>query len=139
LTLRSLISSTFKNIAVDNNMSLGLMYDLANRYHAFSTSGLATYTLPTSPANGTSAGAVETVDEPQAQQLITRFLGSAPLPIKTPALDASGEPEGVSAVPSNTQPAEAINAGIGTAAPSQAATAPAVDQVAPARYDPTPC
>jgi LCP family protein required for cell wall assembly len=140
LTLRSFISSTFKDIAVDNKMSLGLMYELAQKFHAFSTSDLATYTLPTSPAPSTSAGDAETVDEPQAEQLITQFLGSAPLAVKTPPLDSSSEPEEINATPSTTQLTEASSSPRVNSAPSQsAAPSPAVGQVAPAPYDPTPC
>ena len=133
LTLRAFVSSAVNDIAVDDRMSLGLMLDLASRYHAFSTSSLATYTLPTSPASGTSAGDVETVDDGPAQQVIAQFLGSPPLPVTTPPLDASGEPQ-------DPGPAPTATATRGTSGPSApSGSAPASARVIPALFDPTPC
>jgi LCP family protein required for cell wall assembly len=133
LTLRAFISSVVNDISVDKALGPGLLFSLANHYHAFSPSRLVTYTLPTTPATN-GGGDVEIVQEPQAQQMLTAFLGSAPNAPTTPPLDASSDPMTVPA---------ADTGGTTSSAPGSSSSVPATTTTVPptaiAPYDPTPC
>jgi LCP family protein required for cell wall assembly len=129
LTLKSFLDSVVNDITVDKNLGLGLIYELASKYHAFSPSKLQTLTLPTlSAQNG--GGDVEIVQEPAAQQMITQFLGTTPNTPSTPPLDVNSDPlaipvlSGPGATTTTTTPGE-------TTTTTTTTTIPA--------YDPTPC
>lgn len=95
LTLQALISSLKSNIVIDRNLTLGTIYDLAERYHAFSPSSLETWTLPTVGQSGTPAGDVELVSTaPSVNYVdtIQQFLNGPAAPVTTPPLDAYGRP-----------------------------------------------
>jgi LCP family protein required for cell wall assembly len=92
-TLQSLIDTVRDNVVIDNNLTLGMIYELAERYHAFSPSSLQTWTLPTVGQSGTPAGDVELVTTAPADDYVdtvTRFLGGPGGPITTPPLDQNG-------------------------------------------------
>jgi LCP family protein required for cell wall assembly len=133
LTINSFLGSLVHDVTIDDGMSISMMISLAQRYHAFSGSSLVSYTLPTYAAYSPVVGDVEVVQEPQAEQVITRFLGGQPGPVTTPPLDASGSPEAVPPVsaPSATQP------GAGAAVTGGPTPAPAVTGVGP--FNPVPC
>ena len=81
------------------------LVSLATKYHAFLGSSLQTWTLPTTGVMTGDYGDVEVVQEPQAEQTISQFLGSAaPLPLTTPPLDGNGNPQAAS-VTATTQTA----------------------------------
>jgi LCP family protein required for cell wall assembly len=130
-TLHSFLSSVVNDIEIDKQLGLGELYDLANKYHAFSPSKLQDFTLPTTPAVTPGGADVELVQEPQAQQMLTQFLGAAPNAITTPPLDQYSNPISVPDLTTTTLPA----AGSTTAPPT---TAPIAANTVPA-YDPTPC
>lgn len=129
-TLRAFLSSIVNDITIDKAMTLGEMYALATKYHAFSPSSIRNYTLPTTPATiygGTDD--VQIVQEPQAQQMITQFLGQAPNAATNPPLDANLDPLTVT---QTTEPAT-------TAAPGTPTTTTTVPTTTVPSYDPTPC
>ncbi|MGH9045383.1 MAG: LCP family protein [Acidimicrobiales bacterium] len=127
LTLRSFLDSVVHDITIDNKLGPGLLFDLANRYHAFSPSKLDAQTLPTTPQTTSSGDDVEVVQEPAAQQLLAGFLGTVPSP-KTPPLDAYDNPL---TVPTVSVPAAPT--AHGTVAPTTT-PAPALPP-----FDPVPC
>jgi LCP family protein required for cell wall assembly len=141
LTLRSLISSVKNNIAIDDNLSLGMIYDLVARYHAFSPSSLQTWSLPTQPLEGTPAGDVELADTDPSDDYvstITQFLGAPPETVTTPPLDRYGEPV---SVPANVPPSvstTSTTSGHGSPATTTPSPATAAAPPLPA-YDPTLC
>jgi polyisoprenyl-teichoic acid--peptidoglycan teichoic acid transferase len=138
--LNSFISSLANDMTVDKNMSIGTMFALAERYHAFSGSSLNSYTIPTTPASN-NAGDVEIVQQPQAQQMITQFLGTQPQQVTTPPLDQYGNPISTAASAPNS------TAGSGSSSPSSPASTPGGSSdtnsgVTPSSipfYDPKPC
>jgi LCP family protein required for cell wall assembly len=90
LTLNAFIGSVVQDVKI-GGLSSSQLLSLAVKYHGFSGSSLQTATIPTNGA-GSAAGSVEVVQEPQAQQVITAFLGHAPGAVVTPPLDGYGSP-----------------------------------------------
>ncbi len=131
ITLNSFLGSIVNDVTVDQSMNFGMMLSLAQRYHAFSGSALQTSTLPTTGGYSGSAGDVQVVQEPQAQQVLTTFLDGSPQAVVTPPLDAYGGAIAVPDVP------------VTTAAPSSSSSAASSPptSVAPGSgpFDPTPC
>ena len=76
LTLNAFIGSVVQDVKIGGISSSELL-SLAVKYHGFSGSNLQTATVPTYGASS-AAGSVEVVQEPQAQQVITSFLGKPP-------------------------------------------------------------
>jgi LCP family protein required for cell wall assembly len=133
LTLKSFLDSVVHDIAIDRNLGLGELYSLASTYHAFSPSRLTTYSLPTTSAQTAGGADIEVVEEPQAQQLLTAFLGTPPGAITTPPLDEYSDPISVPAG-SGSPPTTAGSPG--------ATTTPTTSILTPTpipAYDPTPC
>jgi LCP family protein required for cell wall assembly len=132
----SFISSLTHDVTLDSNFGSGMLLSLAERYHAFSGSSLLNYTVPTVAASYAPYGgeAVQVVQEPQTQQIITQFLGGASGTASTPPLDANGSPVTVPAVTATTAPATTTATTASSSSP--AATAPASSLPS---YDPTPC
>jgi anionic cell wall polymer biosynthesis LytR-Cps2A-Psr (LCP) family protein len=139
LALQSLISSVKSSIAIDDKLTLGMMYDLVERYHAFSPSNLQTWSLPTTPQRGTPAGDVELVSTAPSNSYvttITQFLGAAPEPTTTPPLDEYGDPIVVpTAVPAGGSATSTSTAQKG----SPTTTTPVGATPALPPYDPTLC
>jgi len=129
LTLRSFLDSVVHDISVDQNLSLGEIYDLADRYHAFSSSSLHTLTLPT-VSEQNYGGDIQVVEQPEAQQMLTQFLGTAPNTPSTPPLDQNNDPL---TVPTGTGGSTTSSTGVGVGASAQGTptTIPS--------FDPTPC
>lgn len=138
VTLQRVVKSVVKDISIDNKLSLGMIYDLAERYHAFSASSLQTWTLPTVPQLDTPAGSVELANTEAPNNYvdtIAEFLGQSPGPVTTPPLDQNGQPITVPAVTPTTAPPTSTtspNRPTGTTAPPVATT------TAPS-YEPTLC
>jgi LCP family protein required for cell wall assembly len=146
-TAASFISSLTHDVTLDNKLSAGTLLDLAERYHAFSGSSLKTYTLPTIGATYAPYDDedVEVVEEPQATQMITQFLGTAPNPATTPPLDQNGDP-----IPATGSTGSTGSTGTGTTGTTGSAstgatgstgsgsTATGPTSTVPA-YDPRPC
>lgn len=132
LTLRSFLDSVVHDIAIDKSLSLGELYDLANRYHAFSPSKLETLTLPTLSADN-YGGSVQIVQEPEAQQMLTAFLGVAPEVPTTPPLDVNSDPITIPTLTGSGATSTSTPASAG------ASTSPAPTTTTIPAYDPTPC
>jgi anionic cell wall polymer biosynthesis LytR-Cps2A-Psr (LCP) family protein len=138
LTVASFISSLAHDVTLDNKLGPSLLLSLAERYHALSGSSVNSFTLPTVPGVYAPYGGedVEVVQEPQASQTITAFLGGAPQTPSTPPLDQYGHPETVTVSPTTTTvPPTTGSTSTSTAgSPSGSAGTTAV-----ASYDPRPC
>ena len=129
LTLRSFLDSVVHDISVDQNLSLGEIYDLADRYHAFSSSSLQTLTLPT-VSEQNYGGDIQVVEQPEAQQMLTQFLGTAPNTPSTPPLDQNNDPITVTTGTGGST-TSSTGVGVGASAQGTPTTIPS--------FDPTPC
>jgi LCP family protein required for cell wall assembly len=131
LTINAFLGTIVHDITKDDGMSTTAILSLVQRYHAFSGSQLQTFTLPTLGAYSGVAGAVEVVQEPQAQQVISQFLGTAPNAVETPPLNAYGSPVTVPAT--TTTPA--------TVPPARSQASPVTTTTVPGSgpFNPTPC
>jgi LCP family protein required for cell wall assembly len=136
----SFISSLTHDVTLDNKLGPTTLLDLAEKYHAFSGSSLQNYTLPTEAGSYAPYGdeAVQVVQEPNATQMITQFLGTAPNAPSTPPLDQYGDPQST-AVPPTTTPTTSATT---TTTPTNSATttpAPSTATKTIPYYDPRPC
>ncbi len=139
LTLNAFIGSVVQGVTIDSTFSVSDLISLARQFHTFASQSLSTATLPTYSADSTEfgyLGSVLYVQQPQASQVISQFLGQAPEPAPTPAPG----PYGV--VPTTTTTASTAPAPIttpthgitpGTSAPASTTTTIETD------FDPTPC
>jgi LCP family protein required for cell wall assembly len=134
LSLKSFLDSVVHDIAIDKNLGLGELYSLASSYHAFSSSKLQTYTLPTTSAQTEGGADIEVVEEPEAQQMLTAFLGTPPEAITTPPLDEYSDPISVPAGSGATPSTSIAGAGSTTSTTSSVLAPTPI----PA-FDPTPC
>ena len=136
LTLKSFLDAVVHDIAVDQNLSLSEIYDLADRYHAFSSSKLVTLTLPTT-AEQNYGGDIQVVEEPEAQQMLTQFLGTAPNTPTTPPLDENNNPIQIPTVSSGSTATSPTSVAAGSPAASSTTTTTTTTTIPP--FDPTPC
>jgi LCP family protein required for cell wall assembly len=141
LTLNAFIGSVVHDVKV-GGLSSSQLFSLAVRYRGFSGSSLQTATVPTTTAS-TAAGSSQIVEEPQAQQTITTFLGQAPNPAVTPPLDAYGSPVTVDAGSGSSSnqasSSGASSSGGGSSSRATVQTVAATTQSAIPSYDPRPC
>jgi LCP family protein required for cell wall assembly len=137
-TLRALLDSVTHDITIDTQMSPSLLYDLAEKYHAFSPSSLVSYTLPTTPYSNAYGDilVVNTESSPTYIDTITQFLGEAPAAPTTPPLDASVNPVTVPTTTTTTAPASTSTAK--STSHTTTTTSPAATNSLPS-YDPTLC
>jgi polyisoprenyl-teichoic acid--peptidoglycan teichoic acid transferase len=136
LTLKSFLDSVVHDITVDQGLGLTEIYDLADRYHAFSPSSLQVLTLPT-VAEQNYGGDIQVVEQPQAQQMLTQFLGVAPNTPSTPPLDENDDPV-------TYTPGTGTGTGTGTSTSSVGGTAASLPGTTTTTttippFDPTPC
>jgi LCP family protein required for cell wall assembly len=137
LRLNSFLDAVVHDITKDDALSATGLISLAQNYHAFSGSDLQTFTLPTTGAQTPYGSDVEVVNQPQALQTLTQFLGQAPNPVTTPPIDAYGE---AIPVPTTTVPAPAPSSGSSAPPPSRPPTATTKPPTTTLpSYDPTPC
>jgi LCP family protein required for cell wall assembly len=133
LTINAFIGSVVQGVTIDNTFTTAGLIDLAREFHSFSSASLATATMPTySQDSETFAGLGDVlfVQQPDAQETITQFLGQAPETATTPPPDPDGAP---TTVPT-TIPAT------GTTAPGQTTTpASSTTTTTLPNFDPTPC
>ena len=123
-TLNAFIGSVVRGVTIDSTFTLADLVSLSKQFRKFASDSLATWTLPTYSSSSSefySLGSVLYVQQPQADQVISQFLGG-PAPVApTPPPGPYGE------VTTTT-----------TTAP--ATTAPAVTTTTiPVNFDPTPC
>jgi LCP family protein required for cell wall assembly len=140
LRLNSLLTSVVHDFSKDNGLTPNDLFGLAERYHAFSGSDLASYTLPTVGALSNNAGDVEVVQPDEAAATITQFLGGPFGTITTPPLDQYGDPltltPPTTTVPPPTTAPPTTSTGGRSTGTTTTTTAPASD-IPP--YDPRPC
>jgi LCP family protein required for cell wall assembly len=132
LTLNAFIGSVVQGVTIDSTFTVSELISLAREFHTFASQSLATATLPTYSSSSSEfgyLGSVLYVDQAQAEQVITQFLGEAP----ESALAPPPGPHGV--VPATTTTTTYLNGGStpGTSAPSSTTTTIETD------FDPTPC
>jgi LCP family protein required for cell wall assembly len=138
LTLNAFIGSVVQGVTIDSTFSISDLISLAQQFHTFASQSLATATLPTYNANSYEfgyLGSVLYVQEPQATQAITQFLGGPPEAALTPPPGPYGV---VSTTTTSTYPTgNTLNTTGGstpaTLAPSATTTTVETD------FDPTPC
>ena len=135
LTLNAFIGSVVQGVTVDSTFTASDLISLAREFHTFSSQSLATATLPTYSAYSadfSELGAVLYVQQPQADQVITQFLGGAPEASLTPPPGPYGVvPTTTTNVPASTYPSQGSTPG--TSASSSTTTSIETD------FDPTPC
>jgi LCP family protein required for cell wall assembly len=142
LTLNAFLGALVHDVTIDKAMTLGDIFSLATTYHALSPSSLASYTLPTVPETSAVAGDVEVVEQPQAQQVLTQFLGASPGTVTTPPVDAYGDPihpPASTASPggSSASPGGSPSSSSGPSRPGAGGSTSLANPVPP--YDPTVC
>ncbi len=135
LTLNAFVGSVVQGVTVDSTFTVSDLISLARQFHTFSSNALTTLTLPTYSAYSSEfgyLGAVLYVQQPQAQQVITQFLGEAP---DTPFSPPPG-PYGVvsTTTTSSTYPPVTV-AGGSTSSTSTSSTTTTIET----DFDPTPC
>ena len=133
LTLNAFIGSVVQGLTIDSTFTVNDLVTLAREFHTFSSDALATATLPTySEYSSTFAdlGDVLYVQQPQAQQVITQFLGGLPETATTPPPDPYGAP---ATTTTTVPPSSTAGSTPPTSAESSTTTSIETD------FDPTPC
>ena len=138
LTLNSFLSAVVHDITKDDALTASGLVSLAQNYHAFSGSDLQTYTLPTTGAQTPGGSDVEVVEQPQAVQTITEFLGQAPETVTTAPIDEYGNAI-ATPVPTTAPPSSGAGASTPAAPSSSSGSAGSPTQSTVPSYDPTPC
>jgi LCP family protein required for cell wall assembly len=132
LTLNAFIGSVVQGVTVDSTFSVSDLISLARQFHTFASNSLATATLPTYSAASSefaSLGDVLYVQQPQASQVITQFLGETPDAAPTPPPG----PYGVVSTTTTTTAPTTHGTTPSTTASSDTTTTIETD------FDPTPC
>ena len=133
LTLNAFIGSVVQGVTIDSSFTVSELLSLARQFHTFASQSLATATMPTYSAYSSefsSFGDVLYLQQPEAEQVMTQFLGQAPDTAFTPPPG----PYGV--VPTTTTTTTSPTTGgttPGTSATSETTTTVETD------FDPTPC
>ncbi len=134
LTLNAFIGSVVQGVTIDSTFTVSDLVSLAREFHSFASQSLVTATLPTYSQDSSvfsELGDVLYVQQPQAAQVITQFLGGPPDPVTTPPPDPYGEPESAT---TTSAPAGSIAGSTpATSASSETTTSIETD------FDPTPC
>jgi LCP family protein required for cell wall assembly len=134
LTLNAFIGSVVQGVTIDSTFAVSDLVTLAREFHNFSSQSLATATLPTYSQYSSAfsaLGDVLYVQQPQADQVITQFLGGPADPVTTPPPDPYGEPE--SSTTTTTLTGTTAGSTPATSAASETTTSIETD------FDPTPC
>jgi len=133
LTLNAFIGSVVQGVTIDSTFTFSDLVSLSQHFRSFASDSLATLTLPTYSASSSrfyALGSVLYVQQPQADQVISEFLGG-PAPV---ALTPPPGPDGVAAT--TTVPPTTYSTGGST----PATTAPAVTTTTiQTDFNPTPC
>jgi len=137
LTLNAFIGSVVQGVTIDSTFTISELVSLAQQFRKFSSSNLATATMPTYAASSSdfaSYGAVLYVQQPQADQVISQFLGT---PAPTPRTPPPG-PYGVESTTTTTTTAPPVTSSSGGSTPSTSASSVTTTTV-DTSFDPTPC
>jgi anionic cell wall polymer biosynthesis LytR-Cps2A-Psr (LCP) family protein len=139
ISLVSFISSLARDVTLDNKLGPSTLISLAERYHALSGSSLNSFTLPTTPGVYAPYGNedVEIVEEPEASQTISAFLGGSAESAATPPLDQYGDPETVTTIPSPSAVTPTTRSTSASSAGSSSNSA--VSKTSVPSFDPRPC
>ena len=137
LTLNAFIGSVVQGVTIDSTFSIKDLVSLSQQFRSFASASLATATLPTYSSNSSEfgyLGSILYVQQPQADQVISQFLGApAPVPLTPPP-----GPYGTAATTTTTSTVPPTTYSTGGSTP--ATTAPAVTTTTiPTNFDPTPC
>jgi LCP family protein required for cell wall assembly len=136
LTLNAFVGSVVQGVTVDSTFTVSDLISLARQFHTFSSSALATDTLPTYASNSSEfgyLGSVLYVQQPQAQQVISQFLGQAP----DTAVTAPPGPYGVVSTTTTTSTVPRYS-NPGGSTPSTS-TSSSTTTTIETDFDPTPC
>jgi LCP family protein required for cell wall assembly len=136
LTLNAFIGSIVQGITVDTTFTVSELISLAREFRTFSSTTLATATLPTyasSSSEFASYGAVLYVQQPQANQVISQFLGG-PAPV---AATPPPGPYGVEPTTTTTTAPPGTYSGGGGTTPTTASSE--TTTTIETDFDPTPC
>jgi LCP family protein required for cell wall assembly len=145
ITAAAFISSLTHDVVLDNKLGATTLLSLAERYHAFSGSSLATFTLPTMGAYYAAYGeAVEVTQEPAATEMITQFLGATPNTPTTPPLNEYGNPASTTAGTTGSSGSTGNTGAAATTVPAPAGSATTTPSLANKpgsipSFDPRPC
>ena len=129
------IGSVVQGVTIDSTFTISELVSLAQQFRNFASTNLATATLPSYAASSSefaSYGSVLYVQQPQANQVISQFLGSPAPEVDTPPPG----PYGVEATTTTTAPPATSSSGGST--PSTSATSVTTTTV-DTSFDPTPC
>ncbi len=137
LTLNAFIGSVVQGVTIDSTFTISELVSLSQQFRSFASESLATATLPTY-ASGSSEfgylGSILYVQQPQATQVISQFLGTpAPVPLTPPP-----GPYGTVSTTTTSSTVPPTTYSTGGSAP--ATTAPAVTTTTiQTNFDPTTC
>jgi LCP family protein required for cell wall assembly len=137
LTLNAFIGSVVQGVTIDSTFSVSDLISLARQFHTFASQSLATATLPTYSADSSEfgyLGSVLYVQQPQAAQVISQFLGQAPEPAPTPPPGPNGV---VPTTTTSTAPTTTTTATHGSTPATSASTS--TTTTIETDFDPTPC
>jgi LCP family protein required for cell wall assembly len=136
LTLNAFIGSVVQGVTIDSTFAVSDLISLARQFHAFASQSLATATLPTYSSSSSEfgyLGSVLYVEQPQAQQVISQFLGQA----SEVALTPPPGPYGVVPTTTSTAPSSTTNPTRGSTPGTSASTS--TTTTIETDFDPTPC
>jgi LCP family protein required for cell wall assembly len=135
LTLNAFIGSVVQGVTIDSTFSIRDLVSLAQEFRSFASTSLSTLTMPTYGSGSSEfgyLGSVLYVQQPQADQVMSQFLGG---PAPTPLTPPPG-PYGVTSSTTTTVPSATYSTGGST----PDTTAPAVTTTTvQTNFDPTPC
>ena len=135
LTLNAFIGSVVQGVTIDSTFTISELVSLAQQFRSFASTSLVTATLPTyssSSSEFSSYGSVLYVQQPQANEVISQFLG-APAPV---ADTPPPGPYGVVSTTTTTTPPTTYSTG-GSTTPTTASSE--TTTTIETNFDPTPC
>jgi LCP family protein required for cell wall assembly len=136
LTLNAFIGSVVQGVTIDSTFTISELVSLSQQFRSFASTSLATATLPTYASSSSefgSYGAVLYVQQPQANQVISQFLGTPAPPVETPPPG----PYGVESTTTTTTSPPGTYSGGGSTTPTTAT--PVTTTTIQTNFDPTPC
>ena len=136
LTLNAFIGSVVQGVTIDSTFKITDLVSLAQQFRSFATTSLATATLPTYSTDSSNfgyLGSILYVQQPQATQVISQFLGGpAPVPLT--------QPPGPYGTVASTTTTYAPSTTYSTGGSTPATIAPAATTTTiQTSFDPTPC
>lgn len=135
LTLNAFIGSVVQGVTIDSSFTVSELISLAREFHTFASPSLATATMPTYSASSSEFsgyGAVLYVQQSEAEQVMTQFLGEPP----DTALTPPPGPYGV--VPTTTTTTTTATSSSGGTTPGTSSTSETTTTIE-TDFDPTPC